>query len=81
MNGIIEIGMVTALILFLLAIDFIMWMTGTVLLLGLLGWHPPGWLASPVAHAVNTALAVVGGALAIAMPILLDMALKRAALL
>ena len=81
MNGIIEIGMVTALILFLLAIDFILWMAGTVLLLGLLGWHPPGWLASPVAHAVNTALAVVGGALAIAMPILLDMALKRAALL
>jgi hypothetical protein len=81
MNGIIEIGMVSTLILFLLAIDFILWMAGTVLLLGLLGWHPPGWLASPVAHAINTALAVVGGALAIAVPILLDMALKRAALL
>ncbi len=77
MNGILEMGLVATLILFLLAIDFMLWMVGTLFLLGLLGWHPPGWLASPVAHATNTALGVIGGALAIATPILLDLALKR----
>ena len=81
MHGLLNIGWVPTLIFVLLALDFILWMAGTLLLLGLLGWHPPGWLLSPVAHAMNTALAVVGGALAIAMPILLDMALKRMALM
>jgi hypothetical protein len=81
MNGILEAGLVLSLILFLLAVDFIVWMTGTLFLLGLLGWHPPGWLASPVAHSANTAMGVVGGALAIATPILLDLALKRIALI
>jgi hypothetical protein len=81
MNGILEVGLVVSLILFLLAVDFIVWMTGTLFLLGLLGWHPPGWLASPVAHSANTAMGVVGGALAIATPILLDLALKRIALI
>jgi len=77
MNGILEMGLVATLILFLLAVDFMVWMMGTLFLLGLLGWHPPGWLASPVAHGANTAMAVVGGALAIATPILLDLALKH----
>ena len=77
MNGILEAGLVMSLILLLLAVDFIVWMMGTLFLLGLLGWHPPGWLASPVAHGANTAMAAAGGALAIAMPILIDLALKR----
>jgi len=81
MYGLLNMGLVATLILLLLAIDFIIWMAGTLLLLGLLGWHPPGWLVSPVAHAANTALAVVGGALAIAVPILLDLALKRISLI
>jgi hypothetical protein len=81
MNGIIEAGLVVSLILFLLAIDFIIWLMGTMFLLGLLGWHPPGWLASPVAHTANTTMGVIGGALAVATPILLDLALKRMALI
>lgn len=32
------------------------WMFFTLILLGLLGWHPPGWLLSPVAHGGNTLL-------------------------
>ena len=79
MNGFLEVGLVATLILFLLAIDFMLWIVGTLFLLGLLGWHPPGWLASPVAHATNTALAIIGGAMAIATPIVLDLALKRIA--
>ena len=81
MNGILEAGLVASLILFLLAIDFIVWMMGTLFILGLLGWHPPGWLASPVAHSANTLFGVVGGAMAVATPILLDLALKRIALI
>jgi hypothetical protein len=81
MNGILEMGLVASFIIFLLAIDFIVWLTGTMLLLGILGWHPPGWLASPVAHTANTAMGVIGGAIAVATPILLDLALKRMALI
>jgi hypothetical protein len=77
MNGILEAGLVMSLILLLLAVDFIVWMMGTLFLLGLLGWHPPGWLASPVAHGANTAMAAAGAALAVATPILIDLALKR----
>ena len=77
MNGILEAGLVVSIIIFLLAIDFMVWTMGTLVLLGLLGWHPPGWLASPVAHAANTMVAVVGGALAIATPIMLDLAIKK----
>ena len=77
MNGILEFGLVGTVILFLLALDVMLWMAGTLILLGLLGWHPPGWLASPVAHTINTGMALVGAAMAIAMPILLDLALKH----
>jgi hypothetical protein len=77
MNGILEAGLVVTLIILLLAIDFMVWMMGTLFLLGLLGWHPPGWLASPVAHAANSTVAVVGGALAVATPVLIDLAIKK----
>lgn len=77
MNGILEAGLVISLILFLLSIDLVIWTMGTLFLLGLFGWHPPGWLASPIAHGANTLIAVVGGVLAIATPVLLDLALKR----
>lgn len=78
MNGILEAGLVLSLIFLLLAVDFMLWLMGTLFLLGLLGWHPPGWLASPVAHGANTAVAAAGGALAVATPILIDLALKKA---
>jgi hypothetical protein len=77
MNGILEAGLVVSLIIFLLAIDLMVWSIGAIFLLGILGWHPPGWIATPVAHAANTALAVVGGALAVATPVLIDLAIKK----
>ncbi|HMK46721.1 MAG TPA: hypothetical protein VK436_08850 [Methanocella sp.] len=73
----IETGLVITLIILLLAVDFIVWLTGTVFLLGLLGWHPPGWMASPVTHAMNTGLAIAGGVVAVALPVLLDLAIKH----
>jgi hypothetical protein len=41
----------------LLAVDFLNWLMGATLLFGLLGWHPPGWLASPVAYGIYNAYA------------------------
>lgn len=77
MFGFLETGLVVSAILMLLAIDFLLWLTVTTFLLGLLGWHPPGWLASPVAHATNTGLAIAGAAMSIAVPIIVDLALKK----
>lgn len=76
MNGLLEAGLVLTTITMLLAVNFFLWATISVVLLGLLGWHPPGWLASPVAHAANTGFAIAGGAISIAAPILVDLALR-----
>lgn len=73
----IEIGLIASLIGLLLAVDFLIWLMGATVLLGLLGWHPPGWLASPVAHGINTGFALVGGIVALALPVLLDLAIKH----
>ncbi len=73
----LEIGLITSLIMLLLAVDFLIWLMGATLLVSLLGWHPPGWLASPVAHGINTGFAVAGGAVAVALPILLDLAVRQ----
>jgi hypothetical protein len=74
---IVEIGLIVSLIALLLAVDFLIWLIGATVLLGMLGWHPPGWLASPIAHGVNTGFAIAGGAAAIALPVLLDLVIKR----
>ncbi len=77
MFGFLETGLVVSTILMLLAVDFILWLTVTMFLLGLLGWHPPGWLASPAAHATNTGVAIAGAAISIAVPLLIDLAIKN----
>jgi hypothetical protein len=43
---------------------------GHTQLVGLLGWHPPGWLASPLAHGINTVFAIASGVVAVALPVL-----------
>jgi uncharacterized membrane protein (DUF485 family) len=63
---------VALVITVLLAIIFCVWLGITILLLGALGWHPPGWIASPVAHGINSAVAFVGGILAIIVPIIVS---------
>lgn len=77
MFGFLETGLVVSAILMLLAVDFLLWLTVTTFLLGLLGWHPPGWMASPVAHTLNTGLAITGAVMSIAVPILVDLALQK----
>jgi hypothetical protein len=74
---ILEIGLIVSLIMLLLAVDFLIWLMGATLLIGMLGWHPPGWLASPVAHGINTGFAIAGGAVAVMLPIVLDLAVRH----
>jgi hypothetical protein len=57
----------------LLAVDLLIWLTVATVLFGLLGWHPPGWLASPVAHGINTVFAIAGGVIAVTLPVLLEL--------
>ena len=73
----LEIGLIASLIMLLLAVDFLIWLMGATLLIGMLGWHPPGWLASPVAHGINTGFAIAGGAVAVMLPIVLDMVVRH----
>ena len=73
----LEIGLIVSLIMLLLAVDFPIWLTGATVLIGLLGWHPPGWLASPLAHGINTGFGIVGGVVAVALPVLLDLAVNH----
>ncbi len=73
----LEIGLIVSLIMLLLAVDFLIWLMGATVLIGLLGWHPPGWLASPLAHGINTGFAIAGGVAAVMLPIVLDLAIKR----
>jgi hypothetical protein len=74
---ILEIGLIGSLIMLLLAVDFLIWLMGATLLIGMLGWHPPGWLASPVALGINTGFAIAGAVVAIMLPIALDLVVKR----
>ena len=77
MLEILETGLVISAILVLLAVNFLLWMTISICLLGMLGWHPPGWIASPAAHGANIGFAIVGTIVSIALPILIDLALKK----
>ncbi len=61
----------------LLAVDLLIWVTVAATLFGLLGWHPPGWIASPIAHGVNTVFALMGGVIAVALPVLLELMNKN----
>ncbi|MGA9140518.1 MAG: hypothetical protein WBZ29_09855 [Methanocella sp.] len=73
----LEIGLISSLIMLLLAVDFLIWLMGATVLIGLLGWHPPGWLASPLAHGINTGFAIAGGAVAVMLPVVLDLVVRR----
>lgn len=66
-----------SLIMLLLAVDLLIWLTVTTMLIGLLGWHPPGWLVSPIAHGINTVFAIAGGVVAITLPVLLELMNKH----
>ena len=57
--------------------DLLIWVTVAATLIGLLGWHPPGWLASPIAHGVNTVFAIAAGVVSIALPVLLELMNKH----
>ncbi|HEY3272279.1 MAG TPA: hypothetical protein VGJ92_00880 [Methanocella sp.] len=66
-----------SLIMLMLAVDLLIWLTVATMLVGLLGWHPPGWLASPIAHGINTVFAIAGGVVAITLPVLLELVNKH----
>jgi hypothetical protein len=66
-----------SLIMLLLAVDLLIWLTVAAVLVGMLGWHPPGWLASPIAHGINTTFAIASGAVAVALPVLLELMNKH----
>ena len=77
MQGFLEIGLVVSAILMLLAVNFLLWLTVALGLLGLLGWHPPGWIASPAAHGVNIGFAIVGTVVSLALPIVIELTIKK----
>ncbi len=57
MIGGLTAGVIVFLALVAIAIIFMGWIVSSVLLVGLLGWHPPGWVIGPPAHFANTLFA------------------------
>jgi hypothetical protein len=57
MIGGLTAGIIVFLAVVAIAIIFLGWIVTSVVLIGLLGWHIPGWIIGPPAHFANTLIA------------------------